>query len=151
LDLPSLPTDSLYKFVALTGLALALFAITYPQAKLVENQVAIAEANAQSAKLTLQIQEEGEVLAKLEGQENPSPERLVSLVQLHKAALIAQVDMKRTIDLIHIRNTWIRFYVFYSIAGFLIGTVLSVAGFYFWYKRVQEPVDRALSRKRSAA
>jgi hypothetical protein len=57
MDYPVLPTDNLYKFVALAGLAPFLASATYPASKIVELQMGIMEATTGNTKLTLDIDE----------------------------------------------------------------------------------------------
>ena len=54
MDYPTLPTDNLYKFVALAGLAVVLISLTYPVGKFVELQLAAVETRFEITKLNIE-------------------------------------------------------------------------------------------------
>jgi len=57
MEYPQLPTDNLYKFLALTGLALLFFSVTYPINKTIEIKLRLIEVSAQVEKRKLELSE----------------------------------------------------------------------------------------------
>jgi hypothetical protein len=47
MNLPSLPTDNLYKFLALSGLAIVLFSLVFPIIRISEIRMQIIEVDTQ--------------------------------------------------------------------------------------------------------
>jgi hypothetical protein len=143
------PTDNLYKFMAISGLVIAIAGWTLPLLRLSSAEIQVAEANraiaaAESAEararwLAMEMSIDSVPDDAARSTYLDATERLSDLVAL---AHIQQVEAKSLVS--ELRATWILGRI--SIA---LGLAVSIAGFVLWYKRVQKYLDIAI--KRSAA
>jgi hypothetical protein len=150
MELPSLPTDSLYKFVALAGLALMLFAATYPQAKMLELQVAVADAEALSEKLDANLDNTEKKLARLEGIQNPHAAALEVVSELNLKNRLDKAEVRRASTIVKAQLKAMQYYLGLSIISLVVGTLMTIAGFGLWYVRIQKPLDRAIAKGRAS-
>ncbi len=141
MNLPILPTDNLYKFLALSGLALLVFIVVIPTNQINDIELKTIEVKTQISLLEL----EGSVLKRdvdVAGtKKKPTEEKVLKLMDRHQQfnAKLIQIQGQRerlaalskqlgsALDLI-----WI---------GGFIGLVMTNVGFYLWYVRVQKPAD----------
>lgn len=140
MDIPNLPTDNLYKFMALTGLLLMIgsFLIVFFQAEKsrelsreFDQSVAIAKAHLETAKAApTKMGESPEVAAE-------TLEK--AKIQMAKSEAI-QNELKLILD---DKPTFLGFYL----VGEVIGLILSISGFGLWYTRVQKYQDMLLKRQ----
>ena len=130
LDIPSLPTDSLYKFLALSGVLMAFGSIFFYSKLRLAIRKKIYDVELDQA-------ENEAIISYFERQESHSPERLL---ELRKNTNKAKVSVKE------IRSLWkdlknLRV-VFCLIIG--IGLVMAATGFVLWYSKVQVYQDTLL-------
>lgn len=140
LDIPSLPTDSLYKFLALSGVLMAFGSIFFYSKLRLAIRKKIYDVELEQA-------ENEALISYFERQESHSPERLL---ELRKNTNKARVSVEE------IRSLWkdlknLRV-VFYLIIA--IGLAMAATGFVLWYSKVQVYQDtllefRALELQRS--
>jgi|CXWL01.1.fsa_nt_gi biopolymer transport protein ExbB/TolQ len=149
MNLPSLPTDNLYKFVALTGLALLALSLTFPVSKIIELQMAVTESQALRAKLDIQDDTVERALQKLEKSISPSAGEVASVRELHEQRKLMQIELDKTSKLNTYQLEWIQLYRSASIIGLILGSVLATLGFRFWYIRVQRPLDQRMIHETS--
>ena len=142
--LPNFPTDNLYKFMALSGLALAFgcLVIFIQISKNKENKKAIVSAE---TFIGDRLKEDVDIYAKL-GQETSSNElKSYALEKLEKAypEYFAQntKNAKAKSELVAAQR---KIRVRFAISGIIIGLILSLSGFILWYFRVQRHLDRIL-------
>jgi hypothetical protein len=55
LPVPTLPTDNLYKFMALSGLAIIIFSLVFPMIRISEIKLKMVEVETQLAVLHIEI------------------------------------------------------------------------------------------------
>jgi hypothetical protein len=55
MDLPSLPTDNLYKFLALSGLFIVVFGFIFPMTRISELKLKACEVNTQIEVLRIEV------------------------------------------------------------------------------------------------
>lgn len=123
IDLPSLPTDSLYKFLALSGLMI-IFASAFLYAKLRrELNDKIYEVECSQAK-------SGARLNFLKAQECPDQEQVCELCALTSVSQIGTKKARRLLTEFQALRQ-----VFFS--SIIVGLVMAGGGFYFWYQKVQ--------------
>jgi hypothetical protein len=147
MNYPSLPTDNLYKFVALSGLALILVSLTYPTGKVIELELGAVEVKSQQEKLNIEKSEIDRLLAVLEKANDPKPQEVTALRELHTQSKLKTIELTKSVEVIQIKLNWAKHYLIAAMLGFAIGVLLAFVGFRFWYLRVQRPNDIDLRKK----
>lgn len=160
---PMLPPDNLYKFIALAGLVLTLWSLTYPVGKLAEFELALAEAETRQQKQDIEIAEIGRVLENLEKEksrlQNLSPQdgdrarqtqsELSAVIERHVQNQIKLVDLMNSAEIVKLQKKWGRYYNRAATLGLGLGILLLLVGCLLWFGRVQQPNDRLLAQRRS--
>ena len=149
------PTDSLYKFVAITGVAMVLWGAAFPwskayEAKLESVQVRgdIKAAGAIAAQLQVQIDEltaqlkDGQRVSEFDAEGIRARQRdlLLKLLEANRPADVG-IEKLKVIDganATYERLGW---------ASVLVGSIFAVTGFVTWYIRVQRYVDESIRRQ----
>ncbi len=157
MQIPNFPTDSLYKFISLSGLFLLvglLLGPEYAKYKIDIHQLAIDTENAQ-ARLrvdfnTDDIDKLESALAKAEkNQKNISEEDIkllekTSVVNRENRLLLAGLHGKLRLSMYYsLQLERVKKFQLYGILTSLIYTLL---GFVLWYLKVQKPMDFELKR-----
>lgn len=142
MNLPTLPTDNLYKFLALSGLALLLFSMVYPLNTLNDLELKAVEARTQIKLLELELSVLERNIDAASRKKEPSPDEVARLSdrqqQLKAKAIQNEGERERLTTLVK----QLRFAFNGLIGGLLIGYALAHLGFYLWYVRVQKPADK---------
>lgn len=127
MNINSLPTDNLYKFVALSGIALILFSVAYIKPMLMELDVEQTQLIAEIEYYS-QLKDEGKNLEKILSHEK--------LLEWHIKTKVLEKKIEQVNELtIHARvSIW-------------LGCFLMYIGFQLWYYRVQKPIDAAVKNK----
>ena len=143
----NLPTDNLYKFLAISGLVIAMFSVYYLFQKSHELQFLIVE---QKAELELQKYQMGRYDEKFKLQEEQlsteeTSEKKRSVLDNIDKDLIeyAKVQTNSELNLAKIKILHHE-YIYYKVTGiigFIFGLFLIVFGFVLWYKKIQKPLD----------
>ena len=147
MNYPSLPTDNLYKFIALAGLALILFSATYPIGRVIEFELGVVETKSQQEKLDIEKSEIDRLLVNLEKAKDPQPQELAALRERHTQREIKTIELKKSIEIAQIQLDWAKYYLGAARFGLVIGLFLAFVGFRLWYLRVQRPNDIILCKK----
>ena len=143
----NLPTDNLYKFLAISGLVIAMFSVYYLFQKSHELQFLIVE---QKAELELQKYQMGRYDEKFKLQEEQlsteeTSEKKRSVLDNIDKDLIeyakAQTNSELNLAKIKILHHEYFYYKVTGITGFILGLFLMVFGFVLWYKKIQKPLD----------
>jgi len=178
MQIPSLPTDNLYKFCAIAGIALFVFGASYALEKSVELNIRVSNDNTQISVMQKQIEfwkedvdeqkrDVGRVssdLGGLEHQKHVSREQLDSLKNENNATVVRQAKLIETSRKIQIqairlsgevRNARVLFHNFLLMSiicglSILVGPWLALFGFRRWYALVQVPQDNVALRQDSA-
>lgn len=144
---PSIPTDNLYKFMAISGLTLVLFSITLTIFRLDRALERSDHLRLEIAALASDVDEARTDLTRLETIRNPTEvqirdirERSRDLNSRNAGAVVRAKIVSRLVDDLHETVRW-------CFAGMIVGTILSGVGFRLWYTRVQVFLDRSLSRE----
>ena len=144
MTIPRLPTDNLYKFVALSGVALLLVG-------LVASESGVATLLKQDALLTVAIEELNARVSAV----GSNPEDAAEAVQLDAlrevTALRDQIfEVRRQSELKDLELGAVRRTLrIYRIAE-MSGAVLASVGFILWYRRVQRYQDAILKKRATA-
>lgn len=170
MNLPSIPTDNLYKFCAVTGVVLLLFGTTFPIQKIFDTQDDLDLARTESKIFMVQAANLSEELVSLEydvnslekditeAKTNPDTANFGFLRSSSSAAAIklaavkekrhelAIFNMRQQGNLDHLKNLFQRLWLYVSAGAIFIISGLNLAffGFSRWYYRVQKPADDLL-------
>lgn len=125
MNINNLPTDNLYKFIALSGLVLIFYSSFYIRPLIWEVEIEVA-------RLATEI----EVIEMAEDVEAPEAKKLVTLEKLKNMKVKNAVTKQKheKYKSLHNENKLLVF----------IGLLLTCLGFYLWYYRVQRPIDQKL-------
>ena len=120
MNIPALPTDNLYKFMALSGIVLIVFSFLLPWRAANRSQELLRDVKA-NLRIIDTLPLSSDERAKLLGN---------SVKNLEELKLIIEKDKP--------------FYMIAFIIGETFGIVLCISGFTLWYKRVQKYNDQIL-------
>ena len=143
MNIPNLPTDNIYKFLALSGLFIVTFCISITEIKLADFETDLDVYEIQVAELEYEVQLLDSRLEKDSYNEVYSSEKLADelkfknfkLSNTHELLLKKSDKFKRTFH--------------WSIFGIIIGLIICILGFYYWYVRVQRFLDYKLKKEAS--
>lgn len=151
MDYPSIPTDNLYKFIALGGLALMIFSVTYPANKALELHLDTIAVNAQVKKLTIEVENLEREITRVET--TKVIERTDAEIKLLREKVTEQkfksVDIRVSFEKAIVQMYWLRAYSIAAGLGLVLGIIFSNIGFILWYRRVQKPNDQRSSNFKS--
>lgn len=142
--MPNFPTDNLYKFMSIFGLALLLYGLITPFFVLNTNLDKIEKVAVEAAELSARIEllpETLEVDPPKRGDTKRARELLEGTADLR--AMHAGIGVKK--DIVHRLNQQNLFVIVLSVLVSIVGLSLASAGFYLWYARVQKYEDMALA------
>lgn len=123
---PPLPTDSLYKFMALAGLVVMIAVPLYTLSKMWEIQPQVAELKARV--------------------DSAPPSAALENIEEKLQAIEELTEYRVSAARLRVRIDQFGFLIALSTVSFVAGGALAVFGFYLWYVRVQQYLDRALQR-----
>ncbi|PAK91743.1 hypothetical protein B8X02_11865 [Stenotrophomonas rhizophila] len=140
MDIPSLPTDNLYKFAALAGLLLIVLGLAYPSSKIfeielyqneIDTDIALAEARAEAfRRLSDRLTERSPVTREQADQfEVARDAGFEGTAQIREKSKRARILLDQAL-----------FYFYVGIALLVFGAILSVWGFSNWL-RLQRAAD----------
>jgi hypothetical protein len=177
MNLPSIPTDNLYKFCAVSGVVLLLFGATFPVQKLFETQDNLDRVETEIAILKAQtsaFQEEAQRLKSdavslqkdiAAAEANPRNADVEALrarnatantslsaasKEVHQLRIMS-IREKGNVD--HVKHLVYRVWLYITAAAAFMFGGLSLArfGFLHWYYRVQKPSDEILQHQSSVS
>ncbi len=142
--IPNLPTDNLYKFVALAGLSIVVLSVVLPTAQQNATGDKIDQYTIDLAVLAVEVKNLKEELEIAVAQPRPSAhdQRLLRQRQLELDARVATITVRTAIlkRLVEKQGEVLG----WMAVGLLTGLVLAVIGFSLWYARVQRYQDQLL-------
>jgi hypothetical protein len=138
MNIPNLPTDNLYKFLALTGIIILIFSIAITETRLTELESESDYYLTQQGELYFDIQSLNSDLDRITDKE------IFELKRLKNEIRIRVFKLSRTKELLLKKSKQTRTVFRWSIFGVLSGLLISVFGFVLWYNRVQRYLDYKL-------
>lgn len=147
MDFPALPTDNLYKFIALAGLVVTLVSLTYPTGKIVELELGLIEAQSQRTKLEIEVSEIDRLAVNLQEEKSPTVQDVSGLRERLVQSKIKRVDLVKSVSVAEIQLQWVYRYSVAAIVGVLLGCYATFLGFRSWYANVQRPNDLLLVKQ----
>jgi hypothetical protein len=143
------PTDSLYKFIAISGLVFIIWGASYPWTKSQELDLEVSSLISASDEVRIMREElsrQYELIKAEEVTPQNSDEINSRKHQVYLALLKAKKPIReKSSRLVQLKNSS-RQYWFLGVCSIGLGLVLSSIGFYLWYSRVQRYLDRDLSK-----
>lgn len=146
-DIPAFPTDNLYKFIAVAGLALALLSywiFVRATARIRENidELEIDMAPAQSRRERLRRE-----ISRIETLANPNQEDIATLEGMLQdlEELMTVLSAKSTI--LNRKHQQLRELAVTVLVGFAVGIGVSSSGFLLWYHRWQRYQDQLIRQQ----
>lgn len=153
--LNGLPTDNLYKFMALMGLATAIFFAVYPQELADREATASADLAAKAKKISVQQKALSDKIGSKEeaiaARNFPSDAEMKELREALQALEIATIELDAETTKRGIADKAVRRYDRYAAVGFLFGSFLCVSGFVLWWLRVQRFQDAKVAIEAASA
>jgi hypothetical protein len=147
MNLPSLPTDNLYKFLALSGLVIVLFSFIFPMKRIGEIELKSLEIKTQVEVLKIEIDYLKEDTKTWAEKANLNHEETVLLRKRTKDAAIKVAELGGRTEQIEALRGELRFYWRFIKVTVWLGAVISLVGFYLWYFLVQKPNDLLLRKQ----
>ena len=148
MNLPAPPTDNLYKFFALAGLALSAFCFVYLLTQVGDLELKSIEVRTQAKILEVDVSALKHAIAVLEAKKDPTAEEIrqrgVQIQQLE----IKFVEHEGQQDRLRTLTQNLRTVLNLLSVGSLLGLPIAGLGFYLWYVRVQRPADKLAREKR---
>ena len=136
MNLDKFPTDNLYKFLAISGLAIFLISILYPYFRIHELGIRIIEAELKIRVLGLDVDN-------LAQDSHPSREAVLQKqIKLEELQNNQNINRFLLNELLLVRH--------FAQFGILAGFVLSVLGFHLWYTRLQFYQDKMIKAQSEA-
>lgn len=166
MSLPTpLPTDNLYKLMAITGVLISLFSVVYPLTQAEKGQQEIFEVMRDSEIMKVKSDAKGSEADSLKAQvvdyqtrfkntldrakADAIQDKISDLMAKESAALNEQVELIQTSSanvqygtkMSQQRLTFLHYYLALVIVGTIAGSLLAEHGFGKWYNRVQKYQD----------
>ena len=173
MEFPQIPTDSLYKFMALSGLAIVLVFILFPGEKLLEIEKQSVGIQGDYKISCLEFDESTKELKEVYARQEKilaEYNRIISERDLSNATVKRVNELKEKVDVdsklahqkliqkeiakiktdtklqeMHANGTYFKTTLNILAIGATIGSLMAVFGFYFWYIRVQVLQDKLLA------
>ncbi len=149
--IPAIPTDNLYKFVALSGIALVLVSLIYPEQAIRDLEVRIIDSETQTRVLLAQADRLEKDLDILEKTPDFEDQKLELIKQKNDEIRINSLKSTGENQKIALYTAHVEKVDNYATFLLWIGCAMSILGFFFWYKRVQKPADLAAARESQEA
>ena len=150
MNLPALPTDNLYKFLALSGLVLFVISFVFPRSLVDELELKTVETQTEVNLLVREVSALNKDVDVAAAKPNLSDEALEKLSerrdQLNEKAIRLEGQKERQKTLLK----QLRYAVDLSLFGSILGYLIAHVGFWLWYTRVQRLAD-LLARKQASA
>jgi len=145
-NIPNLPTDNLYKFIALVGVVVLLAASYFPIIKARELRLAKIEIEGQMRLLEIEVQHLQDTSKQLGSNETIGDCNREELVGKAYKLKMKNEEIKtnsKKVEVIGIDYELIRKI---QVAGMILGFILSAFGFFLWYFRIQKYQDKQLKK-----
>jgi len=149
-DLTNLPTDSLYKFLALAGVVLFLASYTIPSLLLAKTQEAADQLLVEVAPLNVEAALIREELERAERLETPSSEQVERIRQrsYELRKLSSAIDARK--EILIRKSRMLRGLAVATLVGGIFSMVVMWTGFGLWYFKLQRYQDMLLKSQAEA-
>jgi hypothetical protein len=139
-NIPPLPTDNLYKFIALAGLATALFSYGFAITRISDIDLRLVESRTESDILQLERDALTHDIANPHSRPEDMAQVQSKILELAiKSARLEGRNKQTGVLVSDLKLAW--GFLGIGMAG---GVLFSFYGFKFWYRRVQAPQDKLI-------
>ena len=145
--IPAIPTDNLYKFVALAGVALVLISLIYPEQALRDLGAKKIDSETQLRVLLAQADRLESELDLLETSKDVEDKRLDRIKEQNDEIRINALKASGENQKIALYATHHESVATYAKYLLILGSAMSFLGFFLWYRRVQRPADLAVAEQ----
>jgi hypothetical protein len=145
MSIPSLPTDNLYKFMALAGLVMIALSTYYPMQRISDLELKQVSTNTGIGLAQLEADEISKEVSRLEKKKTPDHAAVHSLDFRQLQSQQTVVRLHGLMETQQVLLAQLRRMLILGGIGLIVGTVLSWYGFRLWYERVQRPLDSAVA------
>ena len=144
MNLPTFPTDNLYKFLAISGLVTLAFTAVFPFFILRQVSLELVSVKSEIAAIKL----EAEHLENLLKLAKETPEYLAEATEIlerNSQLLLKMQELDGKNEELRFRNDEISKYTLLLIALFLGSSIATAVGFRLWYTKLQRYQDQAVA------
>lgn len=140
-----LPTDNLYKFLALSGVALVALSFIYPIRRLGELEAKTIETEVQVSTLEIEVRD---ITADIDAAErgHPDTDEVKTLRKRNSASEVKSAELRGRAKLLNALQHDLEWTRRVLLALGVVGLFLSTLGFLLWYFRIQRPADVLAAR-----
>jgi hypothetical protein len=165
------PTDSLYKFMAISGLLLLVFCLIYPEQRRfevniekarIDGELKILISDNEVLKQDLELlmddlkdhKDRAQKMAEnrgtateltgLQKRQDELERKKLEQFEKERAFKTKLLEIQTKIMLLNTTESFASWLAYLSKVGFVVGACLMISGFLFWYLKVQQPQDRIL-------
>jgi len=150
MNMPNLPTDNLYKFLALAGLAIAVLSFWHAEGKLSEIKYKIASLEGDVGLMKVYedaLQKNRDSIRASIKRKSVSDEEMKELYKQHHEYLLKNAEFQAKTKFVLVLIEEGKRVSTLSIWIETIGVLISYIGFQLWYIRVQKPNDMLLRKQ----
>jgi hypothetical protein len=144
MDFSKLPTDNLYKFMALFGVAFVLFSFYFVHTQIYKFVDKVLEASLEKEILTVEIKQAEELADDLRKLQNPTKEESKELKEIVHDIERRKVLLQEKERMLAVWNKKIKSTFLYGDVLVVFGFIFIFLGFPLWYFRVQRYQDMAI-------
>lgn len=146
-DLLSLPTDSLYKFMALSGLAITVLALILPEI-FKKNYSFLVYKVRMTHDVSLEKENDFKRRTKnYSEKQNKTQDEIEEYEKEFLQIRCARLEIEKDIKEIEYLVSKIKIINFVQWVSVLIGLAMAISGFYLWYTKLQFFLDSAIASK----
>ncbi|KAF5049926.1 hypothetical protein DSECCO2_434740 [anaerobic digester metagenome] len=146
-DLLSLPTDSLYKFMALSGLAITVLALILPEIFKKNYSFLVYKVRMVH---DVSLEKENDFKRRTKNyseKQNKTQDEIEKYEKEFLQIRCARLEIEKDIKEIEYLVSKIKIITFVQLASVLIGLAMAISGFYLWYTKLQFFLDSAIASK----
>lgn len=145
MNIPTFPTDNLYKFLAISGIGIILTSVLYAQTFVYKLQDQVIELDGAFNELDYESTLLEKQISVLESAAEPSESDFRSAQAANKKLHLKKIQIKTKFELLKAKRTQADELLRNSYIGSLVGLLMSFFGFSSWYLKVQRYQDRVLA------
>lgn len=147
--MPNIPTDNLYKFIAISGLALLFYCISFPILLHTNAMERMDKLSEELAGITadLGFLKEDAAIASAQGE---SKEEAIQRFRKSRDVRRQQAIFGEKLKILHRLNAQTEWLPLLSAIGSAVGLLISIVGFWLWYCRLQQPLDNSIKENGSS-
>jgi len=151
MEIPTVPTDSLYKFLAIAGLVLWALSLGFPIWRITQLRLEVSHVEERVSAYELERRWLDQDIERLEQLPEPTQEDIDDLRARNREAEKTAVALRAASSRAALILGWLRWLWGGCAVGALIGLTLSTVGFSLWYRRIQILQDGILAAQAAGA